>query len=268
LFVTFLTLFIQEPVRGAFNNEAKNEEMQRIAEEQSPFWRRINECKVVISNPIFIFLLIGASLRFFGGYALGFWLAKFFVGKFPENKAAFAIIHSLSVVLIGVPSHYMAGHFSDKYADSKPQVKGLLACFSGLLAFPFLVIALVISQNFWISILSISLDHFPAGMWLGPTFVILQDIFPSEIVGTASAIFFFIGGISGAISNILLGTLSDHFNIDENPNIAGYLLVICTAISHLGSSPFYFITSQKYKKFIFNQKRRSSVISESVDLSE
>jgi len=57
----------------------------------------------------------------------------------------------VSILFIVIPSHYLAGHLGDKYAETKPQMKGYLACLSGLIGFPLTLIAFAVSQNFWIS---------------------------------------------------------------------------------------------------------------------
>jgi len=104
-------------------------------------------------------------------------------------------------------------------------------------------------------------------MWLGPAYAMIQDIYPSEIVGTATALFGFSGGIAGAISNILLGLLGDAFNTEENSRVAGYLLTGAFGISYLGCAPLFIIVGFMFKKFVFNERRDSLNIS-SVTIKE
>jgi len=110
LFVTILTFFIKEPLRGSYNNEAKNEEMKKIDQSQSPIRKFFDQSIFVVKNSVFLILLAATTMRFFGGYALGFWAAKFYVKRFPDFQTAYSIIHTLTVLVVGVPSHYTAGH--------------------------------------------------------------------------------------------------------------------------------------------------------------
>ena len=42
--------------------------------------------KIILTQPIFLVLVLASSLRFVGGYALGFWGAGFFQGYWTGDQ--------------------------------------------------------------------------------------------------------------------------------------------------------------------------------------
>ena len=139
-------------------------------------------------------------------------------------------------------------------------MKALVGGLGALASFPFIFIAFTISNNFWISMVTYSVSYFPGEMWLGPAFAMVQTMFPSQIIGTGTAIFGFTGGIAGALSNILLGALGDYFKTDENPNISGYLLTGCLGISYIGCAPLFILAGYMFRSFVFKERKSSIVI--------
>lgn len=127
-------------------------------------------------------------------------------------------------LILGVSASYTAGYLADKFSATRPYVKPIIGGVGSLLTFPLVLVAFTLSHNFWLSLVAVTISAFPGEMWLGPTYAMVQGLFPAQIVGTATAVLSFAGGISGAISNILLGALGDAFGTDEDGRVAGYLL--------------------------------------------
>ena len=71
-------------------------------------------------------------------------------------------------------------------------------------------------------------------MWIGPTVSMLQSMHQTNMIGTAVSLFILYGGVLGGISTFLIGILSDYYDTDENPSIAGILISICIGISYIG----------------------------------
>lgn len=258
--VTLVTFLITEPKRGTWNSSAKKKKVGQLENDKSRLERFWSDIKTVLSNWVFIFLCAAAALRFFGGYALGFWVAKFFKKVYPDYQDEFSIINAITTIVLGVSSAYIGGAIGDYYQATHPEAKAFVSGFGPLVSFPFIFVSFIIAQNFWFSISMYSITYFPAEMWLGASVAMIQNIFPAEIIGTANALFGLMGGLSGALSNFLLGLLGDHFNTDDNPQAAGYLLTSCLAISYLGCAPLFVITGIKYRRFIFKEKELSIIL--------
>lgn len=89
-------------------------------------------------------LILGSSLRFFGGYALGFWTSQFYKKKFPKYQDEFSIGSSLIICICGISSSFFGGAISDFFDESNikdiktkkrahPEVKGLVTVIGGRL---------------------------------------------------------------------------------------------------------------------------------------
>ncbi|CAI2367101.1 unnamed protein product [Moneuplotes crassus] len=257
LLVTFFTIFIYEPVRGSYNNAAKKNQLKELTKSVSKCSRLYKSAKTVLSSPLFLILCAASALRFFGGYASGFWQSKFFQNEFKEYQNEYSILSALTILILGVSGSYTGGYLSDKFSKTRPQLQAFMGGIGALIAFPFTVVAFTLSRNFWLSIFSNMAAYFPSEMWLGPTYALVQNMFPAEIVGTAIAILSFFGGIAGAISNILLGALGDALETEDNGRIAGYLLTVCFAISYIGCAPLFIIAGILYKRFIIKERKES-----------
>jgi sugar phosphate permease len=103
-----------------------------------------------------------------------------------------------------------------------------------LIAFPLLFVAFIITDSFWLSIAFYQVNFFFSEVWSAPVISTLQNIYPSEIIGSAIAIYFLVGGLGGALSNLLAGILNDKFKTEEHPEIARYIIIIVSAFSLLG----------------------------------
>ena len=66
---------IREPERGRFDDRVQRETMAIQNEGTSQV---ISNLKTIFKESTFVVIVIGSSLRFLGGYSLGFWAPKFF----------------------------------------------------------------------------------------------------------------------------------------------------------------------------------------------
>ena len=222
--MTILTLFINEPKRGGFNTELKKNTIHELNKYNTKFDRLRHDLIAVLSSWMFIVIWAASSLRFFGGYALGFWAAKFYKKEFSNYQTEYSIMNSLTVFILGVTSAYTGGAIGDYFENTHPESKALISGVGPLISYPFIVICFTLSSSFWLSVISYSFSYFTAELWLGACISMIQWIFPAEIIGMAIAVFSLWGGFSGALSTFLLGLLGDEFNTDDNPKTAGYLL--------------------------------------------
>ena len=101
LLVTGFTFFISEPKRGQYNI-VKPEVDENTANNQGKLQKICNDLRVICSNKLFIILICGSSLRFFGGYATGFWSSKFYLKQFPKNETEYSIAGSILSCICGM----------------------------------------------------------------------------------------------------------------------------------------------------------------------
>lgn len=170
-----------------------------------------------MKNKCFVYFIIASTLRFFGGFSIGFWSPSFFQGNFPEHTTDFSILNAFVVVVGGLTSSYMGGYITDKYEDRYPRIKGQISGYGALTSTIFIVITYTLQINFYVSMASLFLAYLTAEMWYGPAHAAVNRLFPSEFQGIAIAIFTLLGSLAGAFATYLLGLLGDKYEVKKHP---------------------------------------------------
>lgn len=93
-----------------------------------------------MSNKCFNLFIIASTLRFIGGYSIGFWSPTFFQKKYPDYTEQYAFLNAFVVVVGGLTSSYLGGFVSDKYENSYPRIKGYISGFGALVSCVFIVV--------------------------------------------------------------------------------------------------------------------------------
>jgi MFS family permease len=107
-------LFVREPTRGKFDKK-KKEEKDVDAVVISPGRKFLNSAAEIWVNPTCRWACFGASFRFFGGYAIGFFMPKYFGSIYKSQKNEYGIANAFVVSLCGLISSLSGGILSDKY---------------------------------------------------------------------------------------------------------------------------------------------------------
>jgi predicted MFS family arabinose efflux permease len=204
-------LTIQEPKRGRFDDRDQKHTMKA---NKSNLWRSL---KVLLTNKTFLVLILASSLRFLGGYSIGFWGAKFFQGMYEDKDTQYSLFNMIIYGVIGMSSSYTGGYVSDKLDKRFPMTKGIICGTCVLVSFPFILIAFTLSHNFYLSISMFGISFYCSEMWYGPSVSMLLTLFPAQYSGIAIAIFSLTGSLMGSLSNLVLGILGDHYNTAEHP---------------------------------------------------
>lgn len=123
---------------------------------------------------------------------------RFFKSKFPDYQNEYSIINGISLITINLISLYVGGTVGDYYDNKNPAVKSYIVAIGGLISFPFLLITFVFSTNFWLSASLFMLSFLFSESWFGNVLSMIQNVFPSQLIGSATAVFLVSGGISGA----------------------------------------------------------------------
>lgn len=68
---------------------------------------------MIVSNSTFCVIIVASSLRFLGGYSIGFWAPKFFTGKYPDYKNEYSLSNMLICAVLGMSAAYFGGFIGD-----------------------------------------------------------------------------------------------------------------------------------------------------------
>ena len=118
-------LFIQEPPRNFFDAAKKNAPTQP-AKKQNPLIPFLNACEEILVNPTCRWVCIAGSFRFFGGYAIGYYMATFFTKNYPDDQSLYSVLNAGVVSVGGFISAMAGGLISDRYESQYPTIKAMI----------------------------------------------------------------------------------------------------------------------------------------------
>jgi nitrate/nitrite transporter NarK len=111
-----------------------------------------------------LFLILGSSLRFLGGYSIGFWSPEYFIGKFADDESVYSVLNTIIWGAGGFAASFTGGILADKYKDKRGWI--LAACHAIALG-PF-ILAFSVANNFYLSMSLYTLSYLFSEMWIGP----------------------------------------------------------------------------------------------------
>ena len=193
---------------------------------------------------------MASTLRFIGGFSIGFWSPSFFQGNYPDHTTDFSLINAFVVVVGGLTSSYVGGWISDKFEPSYPRIKGQISGWGALASTVFIVITYTLQINFYVGMASLFCAYLTAEMWYGPAHAAVNRIFPSEFQGIAIAIFTLLGSLAGALATYLLGVLGDAYNVKENPELAGYMITGFVLFSYCSCCPMFLLAARVFERVV------------------
>jgi MFS family permease len=79
---------------------------------------------VVWSDKVVVLVFVAAALRFFGGFALGAYLAPYYKRGFPDKNAEFGVLNAFVVSVAGALSAILGGRLADYWARFDVRARG------------------------------------------------------------------------------------------------------------------------------------------------
>jgi predicted MFS family arabinose efflux permease len=132
-------LLIKEPKRGKFDVKAPAASPATAAS-RSPFLKFIAAASELFVVPTCRYATIAGSFRFFGGYAIGFFMPSYFNGIYPDDKKMYSILNSFVVSLCGFVSAITGGLVCDYYEKKGYfMTKAYVCIFAGALGLPMMM---------------------------------------------------------------------------------------------------------------------------------
>lgn len=108
--------------------------------------------KDVMKTPISRWTTIGASSRYFGQFASDYYVPLFFLTTYPTYKTQFALAFSVINMVCGFISSLGGGMIADRFGKGRPMCKAWVCVIGSLLAMPFYMASVLITDNFWLAI--------------------------------------------------------------------------------------------------------------------
>ena len=95
----------------------------------------------IFVNPTCRWTLIGGCFRFFGGYAIGFYMQLYFLGVYPQHETMYGILNSAVVSACGFTSAIVGGYISDSVeAGGNYRAKANICIMAAVLGIPTMAV--------------------------------------------------------------------------------------------------------------------------------
>lgn len=259
-FATIMMLTMFEPKRqGAKEIKAASGEEKsdaEKAEEAKPTF--MATLAFLFTDPHTAFLLLAASIRFMGGYAIAGYLPTFYESKWSSLTSQYSEINAFVVAFGGFLSSFLGGKITSAWLESAKSESPwpgaskanyyvpMIGCLS---AIPFMLIALY-SPNFYVSLcLGLLGEYLTAECWFGPYMSALTAGVPSQMRATAVATMMFTATFMGSLISYVIGVLEDYYvdsKGDSTVTVLTWLLLFSVVGTYLISALFFSVASRFY----------------------
>lgn len=234
-----IALFVREPVRGRFltkrekGNEAKKKAQaeKEKAEREAAGIKEENGLVAFVKNMVEVFklpctrsVLLGGFLRNFAGCIITYYLPVFFGKNYPEMKTTYSLVNAVILSGGGILASLVSGILADKLENKSYWSKGIICMVGQSLAVPFLCLATLNNQNFWLSICSYAAYFLIGSTYVGPAITMMQNTAPTHLSGSVVSVYFFSITIAQTIAPTLFSMLVKYFGALTNPAMYGPLI--------------------------------------------
>lgn len=189
---------VREPVRGRLDDDAGSGpgtlgDVLRVLRGKPSFWA----------------LAAGTAVSSMMSYGLLFWLPSFLVRSLHVAPLVASQAFAALSFVGGVVGIWCGGQLADKLGQRSPRAHALIPAAAVMLAIPLYAVGLL-SDNLgpWLAWMLV-----PTAlglMWMGPVLSAIQQLVPTQMRSTASAIFLFFNSLIGiGMGTLVIGLLSD-----------------------------------------------------------
>jgi len=218
LVLAVLAFFLREQPRGRSEST-----------ESSGDWRLLFK-----SAPL-RYLCIGYALIGLASNNLGIWGTLFFVRVHHLSLMTVGTAAGLIAAFVGVPAMVLGGYFSDRVSRL---LRGGRMAFTSSVAIASvpLWIALLFTNNLPTLVAINIVLYALAIMWVGPATADVTEIAGPKLRGLAIGIFFStVNIVAYGIGSPLIGKISDHLGVTNDPQQMRYSLLVCPIVCALGA---------------------------------
>ena len=131
-------LLIKEPTRGRFN--VKTAAAATVGPSKGPLSKFLSAASELFIVPTCRYATIAGSFRFFGGYAIGFYMPSYFNNVYSDDKTKYSLLNSVVVSICGFTSSITGGIVCD-YFEKKGfyMTKAWVCIFAGAAGIPMMM---------------------------------------------------------------------------------------------------------------------------------
>jgi MFS family permease len=121
-------VIIREPPRNNFDPKKAEVTSDKPAAvvRPSPMTQFGRASAEIFINPTCRWVVIAGSFRFFGGYAIGYYMPSYFGSVYKDNKNLYFTLNAFVVSVGGFASAMTGGYLSDSLEAKHPRIKAIV----------------------------------------------------------------------------------------------------------------------------------------------
>mmetsp|Transcript_10536 Transcript_10536/g.17677 ORF Transcript_10536/g.17677 Transcript_10536/m.17677 type:complete len:179 (+) Transcript_10536:1069-1605(+) len=176
-------------------------------------------------------------------------------------KSEYAVLNAAALTVFGFTSSVLGGILCDKLQKKSHMAKSQVIMFGNFASLP-LILAAVLTSNFWVAMSCFALKVLVSGSYYAPAVTMMQNSTDSSNSGFVVSAYTFYAHIAQSISPFIFGLMARKFNAAAFPQIYGYIVLAAVCVGYLGSSIFYYRAGKAYSKMMTEkeeQKRMEAV---------
>jgi len=214
LIAAFLAWRMNEPTRGAFDNEDNSDEVQDNDSTSavghssigSDFW---GSAKKLFKIPTYLVLIGALVFSFFTIGGTSYWLPTYFVDTFKLKLGQAGIISGAVLVSSGLIGTVAGGWLADFAQRRRPEGRLLVAALGFLIGAPLVLIALLMhTLPLFIAVFVVA--AISLNFCTGPLNAVTQDIITPEVRATAIGLALLFAHLLGdASAPVLIGAIDN-----------------------------------------------------------
>ena len=235
LLAAFLYFTVKEPKRGVFT-EQKTKDLSLL-----------EQTKLLLSNPTYIYIGIAATLASMGGYCILAWVPALLIREFGISTGMLGTMLSLIIGGGGILGTYLAGLWGDRAAKKSAAGPLWVCVWITILTAPLLCAGFLLG-NLWVTMTFFTPAYILFLAWMGPNWAMVQAVSPDKTRAMASAlILLFINLIGLGLGPLWVGKLSDRFAGAGIESPLAWALV-CSTIVYPLAALFFALAARSHTK--------------------
>jgi MFS family permease len=222
---------VREPLRGgsqSANTHPTLGEVLATLMRKSSFWT----------------LALGGGACSMMGYGLFFWMPSFLFRSFALTLVEASVAYGALVLVGGLTGIWLGGAIADRQGIRYKAAYAIVPAIAFLGTIPFYAAGLL-ATKLWICLAVLIVPTALGLAWLGPVLAAVQQLIPSNMRATASAVFLFIINLLGiGLGTTLIGALSDALRVRAGVDSLRYAILAGTGF-YVVAAAFFLLAARR-----------------------
>ena len=198
--------------------------------------------------PAFPLILVATFIRIIASYFILYNIPRFFTGVFPLYDREYSVLKA-TLPFFTIVSVVGGGVFGDYYDSEKGgrryRMRGYISAIGTIITIPTLYVCFFLQYSFWTSAAALILGQLFGQQFFSLSISMVNNMLPSHLQGTGSAIYLFTLNLSLTVSQLALSAATS--GVEDNSKY-GEILGWFSLFSFVGSIPFYIYGGIKYEE--------------------